>query len=152
MKKKIIIILSILLLIFLIVRPIYNYLKKFKADRKSYVEQLHFDFSGSVDSVRVITNGVGFVHFHTTRGEVNRLREDSLNNALGRNGSIRFLAFKHDDDIEIFTATPALYLPGDSICINTDEETVIVYRHGKVISKDEVASHLQLAHAFSPGN
>jgi len=152
MKKKIIIILSILLLIFLIVRPIYNYFKRFNADKKWYVEQLHFDFSGVIDSIQVIAEGAGFVQFHLTRGDVDRSREDSLNNVLGRTGSIRLLVFKHNDSIEIFTHMPDRYLAGDSICINTDKRTVVVYRRGQEISKDEVALHLQQSAAISLGN
>ena len=151
MKKKIIITLSVLLLIFLIVRPVYNYLKKLNTDKKWYVEQLHFDFSGEIDSIHTLEEGVGFVQFHLTRGDANKSREDSLNNALGQPGNIRLLVFKNDA-IEIFTHMPALYLPGDSICINTDKGTVVVYRLGQEISKDEVAMHLQQAAAISLGD
>ena len=91
----------------------------------------------------VMKDVAGLIRFHLTRGNVDDSHEDNLNCKLEHNESIRLLVFKNDDEIEIFTHTPTLYLPGDSIYINTDKNTMIVYRTGREISKDEIKSRLQ---------
>jgi hypothetical protein len=143
MKKRLIIILSILMLLFLIARPIYIYLNGFFAERKWYVEQLNIDLSGEIDSINVMKEKAGFILFHLTRGNVDSSHEDSLNTKLKHNENIRFLVVKQDDKLEIFTHTPTLYLRGDSICIDSDRNSLIIYRSGREISKSDISSHLQ---------
>jgi len=143
MKKRVIIILSILVLLFLIARPIYIYLKGFYDERRWYVEQLNIDLSGEIDSINVMKEEAGFILFHLTRGNVDSSHEDSLNTKLKHNGYIKFLGFKQDDKLEIFTHTPTLYLRSDSIYVNSDRNSLIIYRDGQEISKSEISAHLQ---------
>jgi len=148
MKKGLLITLSILILLFLIILLFINHSQNVKKERQWYIGQLHFDFSGEIDSSIFLRKGLGLISFHVTRGNVDRSLEsyeNKLNDQLESNGNLRFLVFKSKEKIEIeFPMNrPTQYLPGDSICVNTNENHIVIYRNGKEISKVEAIESLR---------
>jgi len=148
MKKWLIITLSILILLFLIVRLFTIQSQNVKNERQWYIGQLHFDFSGEIDSVTFLRKDLGLILFHVTRGNVDQSLEsyeNKLNDQLEHNGNLRFLVFKSKRKIEIEFPmdNPTQYLPGDSVYVNTNENHINIYRNGNEISKVEVIASLR---------
>ena len=138
MKNWLIIGGSVLVLILLAVNAVRQNIVGADDERKDYVEQLHFDFSGEIDSLSIFNENSGLIKFHITRGEVDGHREDELNAHLKENRGLWLLGFRSNEKLVMLTRKPTLYVPGDSLCINTDLNEMKVYRKGKEIAKGTV--------------
>ena len=72
MKKWIIILFAVALMAFLLVNGIQKQSRKVDDERKWYVEQLHYDFSGEIDSIQLLNAKIGrYIMASTTLLEVN---------------------------------------------------------------------------------
>ncbi len=141
MKKWFIIGLSVLALLFLIVRPVKNYIVNIEDEKQWYAGQLQFEFSGAIDSVTILKKEIGLILFHVTSGSSVQqlaLREQNLNDQLEHSKYLQFLVFRPFDKIEIISRNPTICLPGDSIYVNTNKDEISVYRNGEQISTDKV--------------
>ena len=143
MKKRMIITASILIFLFLTARLIIQRVQNGRDEKQWYIDQLHFEFSGEIDSLTIYRKNLGLILFHLTRGTIDQSYENKLNRRLHHNGSIRFLVFNENNKIEMISKTPTLYLRGDSVCINTNENQIIIYRKGKEISRDKILNSLR---------
>ncbi len=143
MKRSIIIISSIFLIAILAIRAIYVHIADLNDERRSYVWQLGYDFSSEIDSIQLHNKSHGLVYFHVTKGNVDKNHEVQLNKKLYRNAEILLLEFKSNGTIEIASETAGQYLKGDSVCINTIENRILVFRKGNLITKSEVLPWLR---------
>jgi len=142
MKRWLMIVLATGLFVFLVGRLLINGYSKGEAERQWYIDQLGFEFSGKVDTVIMKTKYHGLIVFHVTEGNVNKAREDRLNEQLVHNSNIRFLVFKSRDQIQFTSKIAYQYLPGDSVYINTKQNQIVMYRMGKRISGYPVTESL----------
>jgi hypothetical protein len=140
--KAIIIGLSTAIFLFLLTRLLIGIYSDGEAERKWYVEKLGFQFSGKVDTVIMKTKYQGFVIFHLTEGNIDKTREDRLNEQLTHNTYLRFLVFKPMDQLQFRSKVAYKSLPGDSVRIDTDKDQVLFYRNGKRISAYPVTESL----------
>ena len=120
--------------LFLVGRLLINGYSEGEAERRWYIEQLGFEFSGMVDTVIMKTKYHGLIIFHVTEGIVDKAREDRVNEQLVHNRRIRFLTFRPKDQIQFTSKIAYQYLPGDSVCVNTGQNQIVMYRKGKRIS------------------
>ncbi|CAN5301798.1 hypothetical protein BH09BAC3_BH09BAC3_19040 [soil metagenome] len=145
MKKWLVICGSILLMILLVVRLIITANDDSKEERSWYVNQLHFNISGEIDSIKSFNDGKqGRIFFHLTKGSIEKSHEKRVNKKLKHNEYLRFLFYKNGDEIYISIFKPDLYLAGDSIRINTDANSIRIYREGKEISNSKVLTSLRV--------
>jgi hypothetical protein len=142
MKRVLIIGGSIIVLILLAINAIRENGRKGKEERQWFLESLDYDFSGEIDSIRIVRDKLGFVRFHLTRGgsEVNPHVENKLNRQLKENHAIYVLMFRPGDKIDIITRNPLLLKKGDSLALNSDLDQMTFYRDGKEIAKDKISS------------
>src|SRR5436190_14425874 len=103
MKKILIIAGSIIVLILLAVNAIRQSVSNQEEERKRFLDQLDYDFSGEVDSIRIVREKLGFVRFHLTRGEATPHTENKLNRQLKEKESMYLLMFRPENKIDIIT-------------------------------------------------
>ena len=140
MKKILIIAGSIIVLILLAVNAIRQSVSNQEEERKRFLDQLDYDFSGEVDSIRIVREKLGFVRFHLTRGEATPHTENKLNRQLKEKESMYLLMFRPENKIDIITRSPFLLKKGDSLVMNSDQDQMVFYRNGKEIAKDKIST------------
>lgn len=129
-----ILILSCGVLIFLTIRLFYDHVDGVKSERQWYIEQLDFEFSGVIDTV----NRPGHILFHVTNGNIDREKEDIVNEKLKRNGFLDLFLYKSNDQIELMIDGAHKYMNGDSIYLNSSKNLVKIYRNKKLLSEYEL--------------
>src|SRR5688572_10008792 len=87
--KKWIIIGSIIVVVHLSIRAYKNHVDGVQAERRSYIRELNFDFSGVVDTV----SRPSHILFHATE-PMDRGREKSLNAELHFNGILEVFTYR----------------------------------------------------------
>jgi hypothetical protein len=140
MKKILIIAGSIVVLILLAINAIRQNISGQEEERQWFLDQLDYEFSGEVDSIRIVREKLGFVRFHLTRGEATPHTENKLNRKLKDVNSIYLLMFRPENKIDIITRSPLLLKKGDSLVVNSDQDQMVFYRKGKEIAKDKISS------------
>ena len=143
MKKTLIIIGSIIFLILLGINGIRMQIGRFKSEKQKFIDGLQLEFSGSVDSIRVLGRNLAIVIVHLTDGAVDSTREVELGKALKHNERLRFLSYKSTDAIKILSHEANLYKTGDSIRVNTDENFIQIFRKGKKAAKSTIENSLR---------
>jgi hypothetical protein len=138
MKKKWIIVLTVLVLLLLVARIVYSRLGNYKDERIAYVKSLNFHFSASVDSIEQFWGGSGYVYFHLTNGEVNLEDEELANRNLKVNRSLRFLMKENDGTLIFHARDLDKYQLHDSLVIDSDVDRIYIYRQGKLITESEI--------------
>jgi len=142
MKKWIVILFAVALMAFLLVKGIQRQSRKVDDERKWYVEQLHYDFSGEIDSIQLLNAKIGRVLFHFTRDSIDRSKEDNLNLKLKHNGNLRFLIPKIEGRMILISRNADRLAPGDSLIVNTDMNQITVFRKGVKIVENDAISYM----------
>jgi len=143
MKQWTIISISILVLFLLTIRMCKRRIDNAKDEKQWYIDNLHFDFSGSVDSVQSFPGNRGRLFFHITNGDMKRTTEYGLNKQLEFNGELQLIRRTADRKLTIFIRNDIdKFQKGDSITINTDEGKIKNFRNQELISEKELISSL----------
>ncbi len=107
-----------------------------------YTASLDYDFSVRVDSIETYNErGTGFLLCSLTSGRLNASREDSLDTHLKAYKRLRLLRFDNGR-IKIFMGAAGGFKPGDSIHINSGENTFTISRAGATIRRYTVRDML----------
>jgi hypothetical protein len=136
MKKRIIISLSALLMLFLVFRIINSRFSTIDSERQSYFDQLDLEFSGLIDSVVVEDKNHGLLFFHITAGYADVVKEAKLNSQLDFDKKFLFLVELANNKFEIAIHNPMPCTRGDSLYISTDKNLISVFRHGNQITSE----------------
>jgi hypothetical protein len=112
-----------------------------KEEKHWYVNHLHFEFSATVDSLRVFRKDRGLLYFQITDGKVNKAVEGNLNRRLRYNGNLRFI-FVIQNKLAMRTMDADKYAVGDSIRVITDQNSIKIYRSKTLVGKAEIARSL----------
>jgi hypothetical protein len=143
MKKGIVIAASIIFLMILIFRMFYTHFDRVRTEKLSYVEKLNFEFSGRIDSVKLLNSRKnGLLFFHIITGEIDKAAEDKLNLHLNHNGELRFILYKGNDKMAISMDEADRYRSGDSMLVNTSENKLKFFRGNEIISEKKVTEAL----------
>lgn len=135
--KKWILIGSALILVLLAIRAYKNHVDGVQAERRSYIRELNFDFSGVVDTV----TDHGHLLFHVT-GSMDRGREKTLNAELHFNGMLDLFLYK-DNQLELMLNGAHLCRRGDSVYVNSDQNIVKVFRKKKLVVRGELINSIR---------
>ena len=142
-KTWVIIISSFLLLIFLGIRGIYVSTHRLQDEKQWYVDNLKLHCTLQVDSVEVVSGENGFIVCHLISGKLDRQLEDSLNKQLSHFKRLRFIRNRLNDRYDIFTRRASRYLPGDSLQIDSEMDSVIFFSQGKATVRVRVSNFLR---------
>jgi len=107
-----------------------------------YTASLDYDFSLHVDSIKTYDEkGTGFLYCSLTSGRLNYSREDSLDTHLTAYKRLRLLHFEKER-IKVFSGTAKAFQTGDSIYVNSGENTFTISRAGRTIRRYTVRDML----------
>jgi len=143
MKKWSIIIGSGLLLAFLGIRGIYLATHRIDDEKQWYVSSLKLHCTLQIDSIEIVSGENGFIVCHLISGKLDRQVEDSLNNQLTHFKRLRFIRNRLNDQFDIYTRRASRYLTGDSLQVNSDQDSVRFYRKGEETYKVRVSNFLR---------
>lgn len=127
-------------LILLVARIIYVEVKGHDDEKVWYATNLDLEFSARIDSAKRSR-----LHFHMTKGTVSDSMEWVLNKKLKYHDMLQFLLFRKQDGLTIaFYEAPAdVYQPGDSMRVNTSENSIRIFREGKLVGQNKVSNCLR---------
>ena len=140
MRKILIVAGSIIVLILLAINAIRQSVSNQEEERQWFLDELNYDFSGEVDSIRIVREKLGFIRFHLTRGEATPHTENKLNRQLKDKESMYLLMFRPENKIDILSRSPLLLKKGDSLVVNSDQDQMVFYRKGKEIARDKIST------------
>ncbi|HTH58337.1 MAG TPA: hypothetical protein VL728_19960 [Cyclobacteriaceae bacterium] len=143
MKKWLIIIGSFMLLVFLGIRGIYLATHRIDDEKHWYVDNLNLHCTLQVDSVEVVSGENGFIVCHLISGRLDRQVEDSLNKELSHFKRLRFIRSRLNDQYDLYTRRASNYLPGDSLRIDSKQDSVVFFRKGETTVKVRVSNFLR---------
>lgn len=145
MKKTLLIAASIVIVLFLVFRPVYIKFSSGKEEKVWYARQLHYDFSARVDTVIMLRGdvGLGKIVCHLTGGKPDPAVEDSLNQQLKRHKSLRLLLPVRHNQLEFIIPGAEHYRPGDSLVVNSASNTISFFRNGAELSIHELSTALE---------
>ena len=132
---------SIAVFFLLVVRSFFVHRDRVENEKRWYIKNLNFEFSGRVDSVHA-SKRRGLLYFQITHGETPKSTKEHLNKQLKHNGNLRFIIFTRDEKLAILMEGAGKCIAGDSIQINTNENEISVYRNKILISKAEAVKSL----------
>jgi hypothetical protein len=144
MKRWIIGIAITLVLFALVARLIIKGFRNRGNERKWYVENLNYNFSAEIDSIRLLNKkGFGFIICHPTNGNFNISVEDSLVRHLKHHKRMRFLTRARGGNVEFISGNADQYLRGDSVCINSENNKILIYRKGNKVYDNELIASIR---------
>jgi hypothetical protein len=142
-KTWLIIIGSFLILAFLAIRGIYVNSHRFNDEKNWYVSNLSLRCTLAIDSVEIASGENGFIVCHLITGKIDRGIEDSLNQELKHFKRLRFIRNRLNDKFDILTRKASRYLPGDSLQVNSAQDSVVFFRKGEKTVKVRVSNFLR---------
>lgn len=151
MSQSIIIAVAIVLLVLATVRLVLQTKNRIEGEKVVYIRSLNYNFSANVDSIIMIgKNGRGFLVCKLAAGDVDTTVEDRLNQQLTYYKWMRFLFFTANGQPQIFLDKISNYRAGDSVCVNSNEDRLVVYRNRKLILESAVthATWQQASYTF----
>lgn len=143
MKKTLIIIGSIIFIILLGINGVRMQIRQSESEVDSYISNLGFQFSATIDSVRPAARNFGIVIFHITDGAIDSVRENEIGKSLKHHDKIRFLRYKTTSVVKMLSHELNLYKPGDSIQVDTDKNLIRIFRDGKVSKESTVKNSMR---------
>ena len=126
MKKRTVWVVTIIVLMFLVVRLGYMRLNDLRTEKAWYLSELHYDCSAQIDSI--IRPGRALLRI--THGTLNDEHEWKLKERLHMHGVLH-LAISNGLWYDLRVPNEAL--AGDSIYINSDNNELSVYRSGLLL-------------------
>jgi hypothetical protein len=139
MKNKIIWVTALIIFTLLIVRTFKTHVDGVTQERRWYIEQLRFDFSGVVDTAR----DAGNILFHVTHGNLDREKESRLNEQLEFNGVLALLLYRPNNKFVLMIDSAYKFRKGDSIYLSSDKNIVRIYRRKTLISEKELLKSIR---------
>jgi hypothetical protein len=143
MKRTLIIVGSVALLMFLIVRMIVIGARRGDKLEQEFVSKLDYDLSAHVDSVGLFNEHapVGFLYVTVTRGQFQN-NEKKIGRSLSKSRKFRFLVPK-ENQLEIFSQVAREQQAGDSLVINSSQDKMITYRNGTQVAESSISDNLR---------
>lgn len=138
MRKWIIVFASVGILSFLILRLFNNHVDGVRNERQWYIEQLNFEFSAVIDSVRR-----RHILLHLKEEDIDWHQESRVKKKLKYNGVLDLFLYRANHRIELKIDSANLYLKGDSIYLNSNKNLIRIYRANKLISEYELSESLK---------
>jgi hypothetical protein len=143
MKRTLIIVASVALIIFLIVRMIVLQSNRQDEARRVFVSQLNYDFRTVVDSVSLFAPQapVGLIYFKladSTLGSTER----KISRRLDKKNGYRLLV-RRGSSYEMFSKDARDFQAGDSLYINSADNRLRLYREQKLVGDFAISEVLR---------
>lgn len=130
---------AIILLLAASIRHIYHVFAGIDDEMQSYVSNLNYHFTATVDSVIQLKKGGGYLICKIIGGKYRKETEDSLNRHLVNFKRIRFLHFKANDKVLLIVGGINKFKPTDSVVVNSGEDKFRIYRGTEIILNAKVS-------------
>ena len=143
MKRTLLIIGGIgLLCVLLLIRGLYKQSNKMDDERLWFVKALRYEFSATVDSIRMLNENTGRLWCVLKSGNPQIHREDSLKR-LFKEHDMLYLVFERSADTITFLIPNAnLVAKGDSVVVSSSHNTIEFVRADRQIAKSELTATL----------
>ncbi|SRR5258708_39819786 len=125
MKRRWIIGLIILAVLFLTGRAIYLTINRLRDERVWYAGELKFEFSLAVDS----TKGRS-LFCHVTKGDLNPTTESQVNKTLRHHKNLRIFFVIEKSQVRVFNKRAKEMTNGDSLRVSSSHNQITAYRKG----------------------
>lgn len=139
MKKTLVWIVSITLLILLTIRLFKKHIDDVESERHWYIEQLDFEISGEIDTIRSPKN----ILFHVTNGNLDIQKEENLRSKLNHSRALLLLRHHPNGYVDLRVENAQMYKAGDSIYLNTNKNIVRIYRDNRLIFEKRLLKSLR---------
>jgi hypothetical protein len=137
-KQKKLIIIGVVTVALLSARMFLLQFNKYDREIAWYRDNLGYEFSCRVDSVRGFTpEGKGLLYCSLVEGQLQYHREDSLGRFVKYYEKLRFLSFE-GSVIKIFSSATQHVFPGDSIYVSSGNDIFRHYRQGSLLREHTV--------------
>ena len=143
MKRTTLIISSILVFGFFFFRLIDKHRKELTKERVWYLNNLHYDLSGTIDSIQIENSPHGLIYFHITQGRFDVDKEFRLKEKLKLHTELFLLNKNKLGLIEMASEHASDFFRYDSIVINSDRNEIGTYRNGTKISSNNLLTSLR---------
>ena len=131
-----------LVCLLLMIRFFFSEFNSSDKEREWFAQNLRYEFSIEVDTMRIYYGSRGELSGHITTGDPKFYREDSLQNSLKKHGRL-WLLNKHRNDFISFIVQIAIEIrKGDSIRISSKENSITVFRAGKQITTTQLSNEV----------
>jgi uncharacterized membrane protein YvbJ len=123
-----------LVFILLIVRFFFTERNSSAKEREWFAHNVRYEFSVTVDSIVLYGAHTGRLYCRVAEGNPNVYREDSLKNSLKKHDKLRIVLQRKADSVAFVLQNANQVTKGDSIRISSKQNTLQVFRSGKLVS------------------
>jgi hypothetical protein len=143
MKKTLLILGGVgLMCVLLVARLLYKQKNGMNEERVWFVKAVRYEFSGRVDSIRMLNENTGRLWCRVTSGNPHMHREDSLKRFF-RKHDMLYLIFRQSGDSIVFLVPNGKHvLKGDSVRVSSKDNSIRFFRAGKEVATDQLTSTL----------
>lgn len=118
----------------LLIRFIFVEKGSHEAEREWFTRNLKYEFSVTVDSVKMFNPTTGRIHARIVEGNPLIYREDSLKNSFKKHEKLRFISNHRQDSVYFVLLNANLVRKGDSIRISSEQNNITVFHKGEQVS------------------
>jgi hypothetical protein len=143
MKKTLLILGGIgLLCLLLVVRIFFRQSSVQTDEREWFVKALRYEFSATVDSVRMFNEHTGRLWCRLTAGDPQVDREDSLKRSFKEHDMLYLIFHRSADSIIFNVPNGDLVDKGDSVRVSSQKNTIQFFRDGQQVATDQLSTTL----------
>lgn len=143
MKKNLLILGGIaLVFMLLVIRLFVVERNKVKAEQEWFVKEIAYEFSVTVDSIRMYNSAGGVLRARITKGHPQTQREDSLKKFFKKHEMMYLVFNRSSDSVNLILPYANRIAKGDSIRISSKEDLICVFRDGREVTRAPVSESL----------
>jgi hypothetical protein len=147
-RKKVYLLVGVAIMVLLTARAGYNFSNKLSNlddERAWYTQNLRYEFSSFVDSIRFLHGdlGPGRLFCTVTRGIVNDSIENRLNKQLKHFQRLRFNEGRDEGRIQFIMPGAERFMKNDSVVVNSIMNQVHFFRQHRLIYTDKLSNLLE---------
>lgn len=143
MKKNLLIFGGIaLVFVLLVVRLFVVERNRIAAEQEWFVKEVGYEFSVTVDSIRMYNSAGGVLRGRITAGNPQTQREDSLKKFFKKHEMLYLVFKRSSDSINLILPYANRVSKGDSIRIDSKENLILVFRQGEEVTRAPMSESL----------
>lgn len=132
----------VLVALLLVIRLFVRQDKQIASEREWFARSLGYEFSATVDSVRMFNELTGRLWCRITAGDPQVHREDSLKPFFKDHDMLYLIFHRSGDSIIFIVPNGNLIAKGDSVRVSSKENSIQFFRDGEQVATDELSSTL----------
>jgi hypothetical protein len=131
-----------LVCLLLIIRFFFSQFSSHQKEREWFVRNIRYEFSATIDSVRMFNQVTGRLHARITAGDPRTYREDSLENSFKKHAELEFISKHRGDSISFFLHNANQIKKGDSVRVSSSGDAITIFREGKQVAVAKMSDSL----------